>query len=1116
MFLRSLTLRGFKSFADKTTLEFRPGISVIVGPNGSGKSNVVDAIAWVLGEQGPRALRGGQMTDVIFAGTPSKPGLGMAEVRMVIDNTAGLIPVPASEIEISRAIFRSGESEYRLGGRPVRLMDIQELLSDTGMGRAQHTIVGQGQLDSVLSARPEERRQFIEEAAGIAKHRRRRERAERKLAGLDGDLNRLQDLVGELRRQLKPLKQQAELAGRHEALTAEAAELTMKLAAARLRDLQADRARRAPAWADMESKEAEANQRLADLDSEIARLDGERALAEARQRDAEELHQSTLEAKSNADEALRQGIREESRARERLAQAENRSGRLFALEDELERTRSALAEVGSTLAGRERELELAEAEFRAASSARRDAEDQRRRAGEELAVRRAETEALGRALAGHDAELGRLGSALEELRAQSARAEARVGELSAEVERLDAVAAPLAERAGELERLRQELAARVSGLEAEEQGLVARQEVVDARHQELSESPGAAFLRRRGGRAVGLLRDLIEAPPDLWPAIRGALGAHVDALVYADRDDAIADAEHAGPGAVTLAVEHDAPLMPAAIHTERRLIEAVRFDPRARGLVVSLLGEVYLVGNLAEASAKHRVHPYACFVTRDGQVVGPSVVRTAPGADARLEEVRRQSAAIERELAAVRRGLREGRRDSAETVRSLEGIRSDLDENDRLLTAAAEEQAAFAAELTARRREEQLVGEREAAVRAAAESARERLAAVAATEPSASPPTLPPMPEPPISLRVDVEALRRDLARLEAAVVRTGAEVEALAAEDPVRLRDVVRAAEAARAVAEEALRDAEGHLAGALAAYRTTTEAARAVQARHAEANRAWREGSAAMEALRRDHEEEGRNRHDLERRVVDAERLLREGHRADPVEAVASLGADDTVEELQRRSDLVARRLGLLGRVNLLAVGELDALQERHDFMVRELEDVRAARRDLEEVIRQVDLRMVELFGEAFRDVAREFAALFQTMFPGGEGRLILLDPDDPLGSGIEVEARPGRGRVKRLSLLSGGERSLAALAFLFAIFRARPSPFYLMDEVEAALDDVNLHRFLEVVREFAATSQIMVVTHQKRTMEMADVLYGVSMGREGVSRVLSQRLAEVVTTT
>src|SRR3954453_23532247 len=237
MFLRSLQIRGFKSFADKTLLEFAPGVSVIVGPNGSGKSNLVGAIGWVLGEQGPRALRGGQMSDVIFAGSPQRPALGMSEVKLVIDNTAGLIPVPMTEIEISRAIFRSGESEYRIGGQVVRLLDVQELLSESGIGRALHTVVGQGQLEEVLQARPEDRRRYVEEAAGIAKHRRRKECAERKLSGLDQDLLRLQDVLGELRRQLKPLQQQAEMASRHERLTAQAEELSGKLAAARLRAL---------------------------------------------------------------------------------------------------------------------------------------------------------------------------------------------------------------------------------------------------------------------------------------------------------------------------------------------------------------------------------------------------------------------------------------------------------------------------------------------------------------------------------------------------------------------------------------------------------------------------------------------------------------------------------------------------------------------------------------------------------------------------------------------------------------------------------------------------------------------------------------------------------------
>jgi chromosome segregation protein len=368
------------------------------------------------------------------------------------------------------------------------------------------------------------------------------------------------------------------------------------------------------------------------------------------------------------------------------------------------------------------------------------------------------------------------------------------------------------------------------------------------------------------------------------------------------------------------------------------------------------------------------------------------------------------------------------------------------------------------------------------------------------------------MPEPPVRIRVDVEALRRERARLEAGTNRARRDIEALSEEDPVALREQVGTAERERQAAEAALRDTEASLDEALAEYRRATERVRRVQADHDAANRAWREGAAAADRLRLEHEDQDRARLDLERRIADGERLLREGHGAEPEAAVAGLSEDETVDELQRRAETLARRLGLLGRVNLLAVDELGALQERHDFLARELEDVRAARRDLQQVIAEVDLRMAELFEAAFRDVSREFAELFATLFPGGEGRLTLLDPTDLLGSGIEVEARPGRKRVKRLSLLSGGERSLAALAFLFAIFRARPSPFYLMDEVEAALDDINLHRFLEMVKGFAERSQMLLVTHQKRTMEAADILYGVSMGQGGASRVISQRLAEV----
>jgi chromosome segregation protein len=356
---------------------------------------------------------------------------------------------------------------------------------------------------------------------------------------------------------------------------------------------------------------------------------------------------------------------------------------------------------------------------------------------------------------------------------------------------------------------------------------------------------------------------------------------------------------------------------------------------------------------------------------------------------------------------------------------------------------------------------------------------------------------------------VEAESLRRERLRLEAAVARMRREVEALENQDPVALRGTLAGLEAERAAREDRLGGAEGELAEWDDRHRAAVEAARQARERDAEANRSWREQAAEVDRIRGSHEDEERARLDLERRVGEAERLLRDGHGVDPEVAVRSLEDEATVESLQRRSDLVARRLEMVGRVNLLAVDELGTLRERYGFMMRELDDVRAARRDLMEVIQEVDRQMAELFDAAFQDVSREFSELFGTLFPGGEGRLFLEDPADLLHTGIEIEARPGRKRVKRLSLLSGGERSMAAIAFLFAIFKARPSPFYLMDEVEPALDDVNLVRFLEALEQLAATSQVIIVTHQKRTMELADVLYGMSMSKDGTTRVVAQRL-------
>ena len=1108
MFLRSLQLRGFKSFADRTTLEFAPGLSVIVGPNGSGKSNLVDAISWVLGEQGPRALRGAHMADVIFAGSPARPGLGMAQVSLVIDNSEGLIPVDLSEIEIARVVYRSGESQYLLGGEPVRLMDIQEMLSDTGIGRGLHTVVGQGQLEDVLTARPEDRRRYIEEAAGIAKHRRRKDRAQRKLEGIEQDLLRLQDVMAELKRQLRPLKQQAEAASKHEELSHRAAELAWRLAGSRLRALYEERDGRRPGWERGMALRKEAEERLAALDAEIATIAADLAGAEAALEDAERLHADAAAARTGAEARLRDAVRTEGEARARLAAESGRQGRLFTLEEELRRIEADLAVAVSALAEREAALAEAERRFSDAERGRREAEDAASRAREIAAARQAESATLRRTAEAAHQERERLRTALDEVDARQRGLAGERETLEREIERLDAEETPLADRQADLAKQAERMQAVVAGAEDRERALEGRRQVLEARRKALAETPGRRLLKRRPGRAAGLLGELLHIEPGMEKAVAAALGPLADAVVYADHGAAVADAAEAA--GATLAVSEAAPGA-FVLAGERSLLSVVHPDPAVSEAARAVLRHIYLAADAHEALAKHRRHPGASFVTLDGVLVGPAVVRTAPTPSEDELAVRREWVVVERDLSRARKDVAAAR-GSLEAVRAeAADVAESLRRIDALITAAAERMATLDAGLAAAAREREILEQRIAVVEETVAAATSALGAMP-PEPEGAP-ALPAPAEPPLGLRVEVEALRRDRRRLAQTLAQRRADAEHVRSIDPKQL-----GAEAARSAGERERAEAElerAHASLGVAAEARAEASRRVAELRsaEAEANRAWREAAGELQRLRDRYEDEEQARRDLARRIEEGERVLREGHGREPAEAVAELEEDDTVESLQRRSDLVARRLALLGRVNLVAADEYRALGERHDFLQREIEDVKAARRDLRVVVEEVDRKIREIFDAAFRDVEAEFASLFATLFPEGEGKLTLTDPDDLLGTGIEIEARPGRKRVKRLSLLSGGERALSALAFLFAIFRARPSPFYLLDEVEAALDDINLHRFIGLVRGFAETSQVLLVTHQKRTMEAAEVLYGVSMGKDGASSVISQRISEAV---
>jgi chromosome segregation protein len=1104
MFLRSLDIRGFKSFADRTTLEFTPGISVIVGPNGSGKSNLVDAITWVLGEQGPRALRGGSMADVIFAGSPGRQGLGMAQVTLVVDNSARVIPVPLTEIEISRAVYRSGESQYFVGGSPARLLDIQELLAETGIGRALHTVVGQNQLEDVLTARPEERRQYIEEAAGIAKHRKRRERSERKLSGIEQDVLRLQDVLAELRRQLKPLRQQAEMAKRHEALTGEADGLAARLAAARLRSLYQDRDARRSGWEEGAERRRSMEASLAALDEALA------ALAERRRAGDEALTLASADAeaaatsRSEAEATLRAAVRAEGDARARLAEAGNAASRISLLTADLERGDASLSEVRAALDARSAELQTAEAEYAAARTERERAEAAQRAAGDEAARRRAEAEALHRSLEGYERERERLEAQVAEVDRRIAAGDAERETLEAEIERLDATETPLSKEQSRVERERTALVQEVRDLEDREVRLTARLGGLEERREALAETPGRRFLRERPGRGAGTLLDLLDIEPGYELAVAAALGSLADAVVPFADAGALDDLDASAGVSFALSSSGAAPAAPEGA---RPLLDFVRPHDRARNVAGAVLGSAFVAGSLREAAELRRRAPGGTFVTKEGHALGPVVGRRVEADGAGERAIRADADKLEAELGQVRTALAL-RRDALEAAEREAGtVGARLDEADAQITAAADRMGRIAGDLTTLARERQVLAERLAVLEEAAAAWGDALAAVPPPRSEAAPLGL--APEPPMALRVEVESLRREAMRLESTVDRTRREVDALRAEDPASLEAEAARARTERAAAEDALATAAERVEAVERRRAAAAEAERAMREEEAEANRAWRESAADLARLRDDYEEQDQGRRDLERRIAEAERLIAEGHGRAPSEVLAELAEDDTVDSLTKRADLVARRLALLGRVNLLATDEFGALQERHDFLARELDDVREARRELQEVIRDIDRRIVEAFERAYRDVSENFQTLFTQLFPGGEGRVILTQPDDLLTTGVDLEARPGRKKVKRLSLLSGGERALTALCFLFSIFRARPSPFYLLDEVEAALDDHNLHRFLDLIKGFAHDSQVILVTHQKRTMEIADVLYGVSMGREGSSAVIAQRM-------
>ncbi|MFG3309756.1 chromosome segregation SMC family protein [Streptomyces wuyuanensis] len=1211
MHLKALTLRGFKSFASATTLRFEPGITCVVGPNGSGKSNVVDALSWVMGEQGAKSLRGGKMEDVIFAGTTGRPPLGRAEVSLTIDNSDGALPIDYAEVTITRIMFRNGGSEYQINGDTCRLLDIQELLSDSGIGREMHVIVGQGQLDSVLHADPMGRRAFIEEAAGVLKHRKRKEKALRKLDAMQANLARVQDLTDELRRQLKPLGRQAAVARRAAVIQADLRDARLRLLAddlVRMREaLRTEVADEAALKERKESAEAElkaALAREADLEDEVRRLAprlqraqqtwyelsqlaervrGTVSLAEARVKSA-----TSVPAEERRGRDPEDMEREAARIREQEAE----------LEAALEAAQRALEDTVAHRAELERELAVEERRLKDVARAIAD-----RREG--LARLNGQVNAARSRAASAQAEIDRLAAARDEARERAASAQEEYEQLKSEVDGLDADDTALADRHDAARRELSEAETALSSAREEATAAERKRAALAARHDALAQGlrrkDGSGALLSARDRLSGLLgpaAELLTVAPGYELPVAAALGAAADAVAVADPSTA-ADAirllrkQDAGRASLLLSVPgqggagpaHDdggapgggpsaagipAPARPAGDGGEGgtrppRVVDLVRGPQELMPAVARLVRDMVVVGTLEDAEDLVRAEPALVAVTAEGDVLGAHFAHGGSAGVPSLLEVQASvdEAAAELEELAVRCDeLAAGQREAAERRTACASLVEELGERRRAAekekagvaqqlgrlagqargAAGEAERTAAAAERAQEALEKALYEAEELAERlAVAEetpvdeepdtSARDRLAADGAnarqTEMEAR-----------LQVRTHEERVKALAGRADALDRGARAEREARARAERrrARLRHEAAVAEAVAAGARQLLAHVE------VSVVRAERERA-AAEAAKAERERELTAARAAGRDLKSELDKLTDSVHRGE--VLGAEKRLRieqletralEELGVEPSGLVSEYGPDQLVppsppaegEELpedpehprnqprpfvraeqEKRLRSAERAYQQLGKVNPLALEEFAALEERHKFLSEQLEDLKKTRADLLQVVKEVDERVEQVFTEAYRDTAREFEGVFSRLFPGGEGRLILTDPDSMLTTGVDVEARPPGKKVKRLSLLSGGERSLTAVAMLVSIFKARPSPFYVMDEVEAALDDTNLQRLIRIMQELQESSQLIVITHQKRTMEVADALYGVSMQGDGVSKVISQRL-------
>lgn len=1026
-----MNLKGFKSFASSTTLNFEQGITCVVGPNGAGKSNVVDALSWVMGEQGAKSLRGGKMEDVIFAGTSGRAPLGRAEVSVTIDNADGVLPIDFSEVTITRVLFRNGSSEYLLNGETTRLLDIQELLSDSGIGREMHVIVGQGQLDAILLANPEERRAFIEEAAGVLKHRKRKEKAIRKLDSMQTNLARIQDLTVELRRQLRPLGKQAEVARKASVIQSDVRDAKLRLMADDMLRMRNE----------MELEVADENvlrQRKEQVESE---------LNTARNREIELDAIATSEnpqliaAQENfyrltAQREQIRGVQNLSSERARFLAEEAEEAKATGRDpDALDKEAKILRDEESTLA---EQVKISQEQLSGHSKSLKAIEDQ-------LALEENRVSAALRAIADQ-----REGTARQEGHINGLRS--RIDATTGEVSRLTSAKDLVEIRLKNYRENFAQIEVQISALSSSEPGL---DSLFDKLKRELKNSESN----------VKLIADKLQNTERLRAGTLGRLSAfkEISDLVQQSANSELISKIN------SLTVECENEVNKVSADCDR-----TKFELSGLNEELSKVNKEYelVLSRLNDSDAA--MTGLAEQLAISGQNVKNTVEELDRLAIA-LSAASDQKNSDERDLTAAIAQFESHQTPVEPDLTNLEDLRSQvsaarsMEVESRLSLRTIEERKDAIAQ-RAIALETQAAAERESESRSISRRENRAQAAVTAQE--------------------IADTAYEALIQIESSISRAGIERERLEVSRTSREGEILNLRTISRELAVELER---------LTSSVHKDEIARAEQRLRIEQLE-----TKAVEEL-----------------GIDVQTLISEYGPDNDVPTFYENEQGEFVpgdlipyrrDQQEKRLAQAERSLTLLGKINPLALEEYSSLEERLRYLAEQLEDLKKTKKDLLDIIKEVDDRVQQIFTEAYEDTAREFELVFARLFPGGDGKLILTNPSDMLTSGVDVEARPPGKRVKRLSLLSGGERSLVAVALLIAIFKARPSPFYVMDEVEAALDDTNLGRLLGVFEELREKSQLIIITHQKRTMEIADALYGVTMRGDGVSEVISQRIREV----